>query len=181
MKLTILAGMAILLPAAAWAQAFDAKPGLWESTSSTTIGGGAVQIPPEKLAQLPPEQRKMIESMSQGRTTTNTTKVCLTKESLEKGFAPGQMSGANNCTQKTTTMTSSKIVVHVECTAQAMIPAVSGDITIDRIDSEHVKGTIAMSSTTGRGGMNSTFTTKYIGADCGDVKPTDFSATSGKK
>ncbi|HUA59496.1 MAG TPA: DUF3617 domain-containing protein [Verrucomicrobiae bacterium] len=181
MKLTILAGVAILLPAASWAQAFDAKPGLWETTSSTTIGGGAVQIPPEKLAQLPPEQRKMIESMSQGRTTTNTSKVCLTKESLEKGFTPGQMTGSSNCTQKMTTMTSSKIVVHMECTAQGMIPAASGDVTIERIDSEHAKGTIAISSASGRGGMNSTFTTKYIGADCGDVKPTEFSGTPAKK
>ncbi len=180
MKLTILAGLAILLPAATWAQGFDVKPGLWESTATTTLPGGSVQIPPEKLAQLPPEQRKMIESMNQGRTSTSTSKICLTKESLSKGFTPGQFSGANNCTQNMTTMSPSKIVVHVECTAQGMMPAASGDVIIERVDSEHAKGTIAISAG-GRGGINSTIATKYLGADCGDVKPVDFSGTPAKK
>jgi hypothetical protein len=169
MRLMILAGAVVLVPAAMWGQGFDAKPGLWESTSTTTMAGGSVQIPEDKLAAMPPEQRKMIESLNKGRTNTSTSKSCITKETMAKGFPTSQV--ANNCTQTTTTLNSSKVVIHMECTAQGMMPAASGDITIERIDSEHVKGTIAINATGGRGGMNSTFLAKYVGADCGDAKP----------
>lgn len=174
MKLTILASMAILLPAATWAaDIFDVKPGLWETTSTTDMGGmpAMPQIPADKLAQLPPDQRARIEAMMKGRgATPNVSKVCLTKEALAKALSFTQNN--NNCTQKVTTLSASKQEVHFECTGQFKG---AGDLIIERLDSEHAKGDMVMKGEGGRGGtpmsMKMSFTTKYLGADCGDVKP----------
>jgi len=178
-KLTILAGMAILLPAATWAaDVFDVKPGLWESTSVTKVSG--MQIPDSALANLPKEKRDQIEAMM-NQAHTNTAKVCITKDVLARGFTSDMGKNAN-CTQKTTSLTSSKVEIHIECTgASAMV----ADMVIERVDSEHAKGTL-----TGKGGgngrgagmsMSGTFSTKYLGSDCGDVKPIDaMGAKDGK-
>jgi len=183
MKLTILAGMAILLPAAAWAaDGFDVKPGLWESTSTVKISGMA--IPESALANLPKEKRDQIEAMmNQAHTTTS--KACITKEVLSKGFSfTTDTNKDNNCTQKTTSLTSSKVEMHVECTGQNTM---SADVMIDRLDSEHVKGSFSgKGSGGGRGAggsasVSGTFMSKYLGADCGDVKPLDAMGSKGGK
>jgi hypothetical protein len=172
-KLTILASVAILLPAASWAaDVFDVKPGLWETTSTTDMGNMAAmpQIPADKLAQLPPDQRARIEAMMKGRSGTPTvTKVCMTKESLAKALNFSQNN--NSCTQKVTSLSSTKQEIHTECTGQFKG---AGDLIIERVDSEHAKGEMVMKGDSGRGtpiSMKMSFTTKYLGADCGDVKP----------
>jgi hypothetical protein len=60
--------------------------------------------------------------------------------------------------------------IHMECT-QGKTNMV-GDLMIERIDSEHAKGNVVM-KTSGEQAMNMkmSFTTKWLSADCGDVKP----------
>ena len=60
--------------------------------------------------------------------------------------------------------------IKVECTGDH---ASTGTLHLTSIDSEHVNGTVAMKMTGGQMAgmnMNSTFTSKWIGANCGDVK-----------
>ena len=147
MKFTILAATAILLPAGIWAQGFDVKPGLWESTA-TVILSGAPPIPESALANLPKEKRDQIMAMmSQPHTSTN--KVCLTREVLSKGMNFATAMGSNSeCTQKTNSLSSGKMEIHIECTGQNSF---IGDAEIDRVDSEHAKGTMTAKSSGGRG------------------------------
>ena len=72
----VAAGVALL--ATAPSQAQDIKPGKWEYTAHTDMGGRAMpQIPPEQLAQMPPEARAKIEQMMHGGMTYSS---CITAD-----------------------------------------------------------------------------------------------------
>ncbi len=175
MKKIILASVAVLCPFAAWAaddiKPFDGKPGLWETSSTMQISGMAMpQIPPEQLAKMPPQQRAQLEAMmaQMGGGKPIVSKSCMTKDSFH--FDTG-MGARENCTQKVLSQTSSSMTIHVECSRDKGTS--SGDLTVERIDAEHSKGSMVMKATeSGRPiNMNMSFTTKWLSSDCGDVKP----------
>ena len=181
MKPTILAGLTILLPLALRAAditPMDVKPGLWQTTTKTEMGGmpampAMPQIPEETLSKMPPEQRARIEAMMKGRGAASNggtvTKSCLTREMISDGPNFGEMQ--KNCTRKIVSSSSGKMQIHVEC---AMNDAKSeGDITVERLDSEHAKGNMVMKVTQAGHPMDMkmSFDTKWLGSDCGDVKP----------
>ncbi len=181
MKTTILLGIVALCPLATWAaddnKPFDAKLGLWETAVSMNMAGmpampAMPQIPAEALANMPPAQRAQIEAMMKGRGGAGgpqiTTKVCLTRASLDAG-ALGQSD--KSCTSKVVSSTASKQVIHVECAQEKS--KTTGDLTLERVDAEHAKGTMAMKQSEGGQTRDVTmaFDTKWISADCGDVKP----------
>jgi hypothetical protein len=128
------------------------------------------QIPEAALSKMSPEQRAQMEGMMKGRGgagAPRTTKVCLTRESLSAG-AFGQSDGS--CNSKVVSSSSSKQVLHMEC-AQGGTRTV-GDLTVDRVDAGHAKGTMLMKSEGDQAReVKMSFDTKWIGADCGDVKP----------
>ena len=96
------------------------------------------------------------------------TKHCVTKETINEALASANTSARQNCTRTFVTSTSSKQVVHMECTSGDM--KTSGDVQVEVIDRENTKGSMAMSSMGGRGGnMKMEFNSKWLGADCGDV------------
>jgi len=193
-KTTILLGIAVLCPLAALTaqeiKPFDAKPGLWESTSSTEISGmpsmaAVPQLTPEQLARIPEAQRKQVEAMMASRggggsPRSITTKSCVTKESLAKSMAfVNDNANQANCTRKIINSSSDKIQFHMECTPDKLNMTMVGDMTIERLDAEHVKGSGTFKNT--GTGPNSdtprtmeskiTFSTKWLSSDCGDVKP----------
>lgn len=64
--------------AAGTAQAQDIKPGKWEYTARTDMGNRPMpQIPPDKLAQMPPEARAKLEQMIHGGITYSS---CITAD-----------------------------------------------------------------------------------------------------
>jgi hypothetical protein len=69
----------------------NVKTGLWEATMTTTTSGAA-PIPAELLSRLTPEQRAKMEEGAKvkasfaSKTRTITSKSCVTREQLEKGF-----------------------------------------------------------------------------------------------
>jgi hypothetical protein len=180
-RMFLAAGAVVLLPMASLSFAddvikFDVKPGLWETTSTSQMEGlnmpAAPQIPPEKLAQMPPAQRAQVEAMLKNRPgapRTSTNRSCQTKESLSRGMG---LNNQPNCTQQVVSSSSSKLQVHVECSSQGGGKSV-GDLIIDRIDGEHAKGAMDMKIASGDKNMTMkmTFDTKFISTDCGDVKP----------
>lgn len=177
MKTTILALAAVLLPVMASAQEIkpiDVKTGLWETTVTNEVSGMPAmtmpQIPPDKLAQLPPEQQARIQAMMKGGSggpRTTTAKSCLTREMLDKGLS---FQKDNSCTYKLTNSSSSKQEIHMECSRGNMKS--SGDLLLDRIDSEHVKGNANIKSTGSSSiSMKMSFDSKFVSSDCGDVKP----------
>lgn len=183
MKRILLLVIALLCPLATWAQdikPFDAKLGLWESTSTTVMGGMPARpampaLTPDQLAQIPPAQRAQMEAMMKGgpgAPRTSTTRFCLAKDSLSKAFYNADKS----CTAKLVNSTNSMQQIHVECNG---VMKAGGDLKMERVDAEHMKGSMAMKATgderTGGAGQSLdikvTFSNKWVSADCGDVKP----------
>jgi Protein of unknown function (DUF3617) len=181
----ILLTSVMMFPVAIWAQEIkmDVKAGLWENTTVTEISGlqmpaNMPQMTPEQMAQMPPAARARVEAMMKGgagapRTSTN--KACVTAEQLSR---PLLDNGDKSCTYKLTGSSSSSQNIHVECVKGNT--NTSGDVALNRIDSEHVKGEVLMktsgdSSTKGSIGQNMTiklsFSNKWLGADCGNVQP----------
>jgi hypothetical protein len=174
----------MMCPAAIWAQdikPIDIKPGLWENTTTSEMSGMSMPAMPaiseDQLAKMPPAQRAQVEAMMKGgmgAPRTTTTKACITKEQLTRSIFDN---GDKSCSYKLTNSSSSNQMVHVECTRGTTKTA--GDLNLDRVDSEHVKGNMLMKTTdsaaaAGRGqnmNIKISFTNKWLGADCGDVKP----------
>ncbi len=171
MKTRILLVMAILTPLAGWAVdpvPMDVKLGLWETTMTNQTDMSAV-MPPEVLARLTPEQRaKMEGSMGRGGSRTTTTKHCVTKDTINEALSSANTSARQTCTRTFVTSTSTKQVIHMECTSGPIKS--SGDVQIEVIDRENTKGSMVMTSGGGRGGnIKMEWATKWLGADCGDV------------
>ena len=182
LRIAILAGVAALLPMTAWAadefKPFDVKLGLWETTTTTEIAGmpampAMPQIPEEQLAKMPPQQRAQIEAMMKARGAggprTMNSKACMTRESLNRGLAFGREDNA--CTRKVVSSSANRQEIHMECTHEKV--TTTGDMIIERVDTEHVKGTVVMKSSGSEKplDMKMSFNTKWVSSDCGDVKP----------
>lgn len=173
MKTRILLAVAFLAPLAGWAAdpvPMDVKLGLWESTVTTHLGMPA--LPAELLAKLTPEQRAKMEAAMQGRgggsPRTDTTRHCITKETLNQALSFGE-NKSQNCRRTLVSSTGAKQVVHVECTTAAI--TTSGDLEFEAVDRETIKGSMVMNAGQGGRGMSTKmeFTSKWLGADCGDV------------
>lgn len=181
MKSSILATIALLSPLALRAddiKPFDAKTGLWETTSTMEMSGMPAMpqmpaIPEEQLSKMTPQQRAQIEAMIKSRMggigapRTTTSKTCMTADSMKQAL---NMSKQENCTQKVISSSSSMQNIHVECTQGKM--NMTGDMMVERVDSEHAKGNVMMKATGEQNmTMKMSFTSKWLGSDCGDVKP----------
>jgi len=182
-KTNILLAIALLSPLAAWAaddiKPFDAKPGLWEYTSTVQIAGmpanmPGMQIPDEARKSMTPEQLARIEGMmSRGGSPQPTViKVCVTRDSFDKAIAQANKRNSS-CTQKVVNSSSSKLEIHMECSAEKTDQKTVMDMAFDRVDAEHFKGGgTVKSSGSGRSmEMKITMGGKYLSSDCGDVKP----------
>ncbi len=175
MRTRVLLAVSVLLSCAVWPadklQPLNVKLGLWEVTQ-TTFMPGLPQIPPEALAKMPAEQRaRFEESMKQnmsGSPGTMTTKSCETKEKLEKQMLFNDKN--MECTRTMVSSSSRKMEMKIHCDHEGMKS--DGTLRIDAVNSENVKGTIQMTSTGGGRAMNvnSNFTAKWLGPDCGAVK-----------
>lgn len=177
MRINILVGVVLLCPMASWAadEPFDIKPGLWEMTNTMQMSG----LPPiPNLDQMTPEQRARIEGAMKnltGSPHTTTVKSCVTRESIEKAIAKANSTKNNTCAPKLVSMSASKVELHIDCTQENGAVKSNGDVTIERQDSEHFKGTGAMKSTGANGrtmDMKWSMSGTFISTDCGDVKPT---------
>ena len=179
MRLTVLPGLLLLSCAALPAQdikPFDIKLGLWETSTTTEMTGmpampAMPQLPPEALSRMPPEQRAKVEAMMKSRGGTGGTpmvvKSCITRETLDRAMA---FKTDKSCTSKVVSSSATKQVIHMECTQDKS--RMTGDMTVERVDAEHAKGTSVM-KTEGEHAMTVkvNFETKWLASDCGDVKP----------
>jgi len=168
-------GIGLLLGALAWAadavQPFNVKPGLWEVTVTTQMSG-APPIPPDVLAKMTPEQRARLEAAMQARGSQSPKNIvqkhCIKQEDLEKGL---NMADTNeNCKRTVATSTGSKQEVKIACEMSGV--KVDGVVRFEALDSEHVKFSAQMNGSGGGNTMttNTSGTSKWLGAACGDVK-----------
>lgn len=148
----------------AHAETFDVKLGLWELTHTTKMQG-MPPMPPELLAQLPPERRAQLEQqMTQAAAGhTKTSKNCYTEKDRDRLFMPEDEAA---CTRKVIAQTKSKLEVAVACTGKEQTDT---HFTVEAIDAKHVKGVMNMTALHdgNRMTVDGTFTGKWVAADCG--------------
>jgi hypothetical protein len=153
-------------------QALNVKLGLWEITSTSQTTG----MPAIDLSTVPPEYRGRAEAAMKAqleqsaKPSTRVRKACVTKENLQKDLFQNA-SKDPSCKWTTIAQTSSVGEFTIECTGKQQV---SGHIRYEAANSENVKGTMTMKVVTapGAGPMtsNTTLTSRWIGASCGDVK-----------
>jgi hypothetical protein len=159
-------GAAVVL---AQAPALDVKMGLWEMTTASNVGG---QMPAIDTSKMTPEQRGRAEAAMQGMmgAHTNVAKTCMTREKFDRSSFMAPDEPGSTCKQTITTNTRSTLEGTLSCTGER--PR-TGQMHIDAVSSTNFKGTFKMSETNQGKTMNVnlTMTGKWLGADCGTVKP----------
>ena len=164
----------ILVSCIAWSADFkplDVKMGLWETTNTfQTSGMPPVSIPPDALANMTPEQRARVEAMMKGsgNNRTSTVKSCVTREKMNK--QEWFNNDNRDCTRTVVSSSSSKLEMRLQCTSNGT--KTDGTFRIEALNSENIKGSMQMTSSGGDRpmNMNSNFTSRWIGPNCGDVK-----------
>jgi Protein of unknown function (DUF3617) len=175
MRTNILLGVMLLCPMSSWAadQPFDIKPGLWDMANTIQISG----LPPiPNLDHMSPEQRARIESAMKNMAGSHTTTVksCVTREGIDRAIAKANSTKTNACAPKLVSASASKVVLRIDCTQEKGDAKSNGELTIERQDSEHFKGTGTMKSTGANGrtmDMKWSMTGTFVSSDCGNVKP----------
>jgi hypothetical protein len=164
--------VAVLMLSSVWVWGqkipLDVRLGLWETTSQTNVAG-QLPITADQMANLTPEQRAKIEQAikaSSGKPMTS--KSCLTKEKLDKGFAFNER---KECTHNLLTSNSHNVEVKMTCTEKEG-EKLNVLVKAQALSSTNVKGTTHMTMEGGGRTMTSdgTFTSKWISSDCGSVK-----------
>lgn len=170
--LALALGIAAALPAlAADSPTFRVKPGLWQITTDTERSG-APPIPAETLARLTPEQRARLEANFQRSMGPRhgVTPHCVTQADIDKGFERMSEMGGDQCTRRVTEQTATLRAGTFSCTGRE--PS-SGSYRFEATSAEAVVG--SWNATIGEGGqtmsMKAALQGKWLGADCGDVKP----------
>ena len=173
-SLTLCLGVAAALPAlAADNTPLKVKPGLWEMTSDSERSG-APPIPPEALARMSPEQRAKFEAALQQSMGPKhrVAKHCVTQANIDKGFEKMEHMGGDNCTQTVTSSTSTLRAGSFACTGRE---AASGTYRFEARNPESVAANwdVTMSNGGKDMKMKSVMQGKWLGSDCGSVKPND--------
>lgn len=161
---------AFALPAAAQQQL---KPGLWEIQQK--MGGNPEleqQMAQAKaaMAAMPPEQRKQMEAMMarQGvqMGANNSIRICMTKEMVEKNEIPSQQ---GDCKVTNQARSGNTMKASFACTN----PASSGntEVTIASPEAYTMKTNVTTSARGKPEQMTLEGSGKFVGADCGSVKP----------
>lgn len=161
----ILPGMVVAgLGALAWAQsAPPIKMGLWENTSTVTM-----HLPTEAAANT---------NGSGGGTAmpprTVTMKSCYTAAEWTKAFAANQ---AKNCAITNKVITAKSMSMDITCAGASQRNSVAHmDTVFDSPEETHSTMRMAMAGQHGSGmSMDVKTEGRYLGADCGDVKPFDL-------
>jgi len=152
----------------------DVRLGAWESTTVSDVTG--MEIPPEVLAQMPPDQRARMEAAFKARAPQGPTKKvrqsCVTKESMDKLLTFKDTNPNSNCKRTVITSTSRQQDFHEECVAAGQKS--SSDVHFEATDSTHVQGTVHSTVTSAGGAhpihMNLTFNARWLGPDCTNLK-----------
>jgi hypothetical protein len=156
---------------AAKLQPLNIKPGLWESTR-TIKRTGALPIPAEMLNRLTPEQRARMEERmkanSAAHTNTTTEKHCVTKEDLERDRL--KLAEAKECTTTVINTTSTTVKAKFVCDQEGM--HATGTLELVAADPENFNGSYHSTANADGHTMNveGTWTSKWLGSSCGNVR-----------
>lgn len=155
------------------------KPGLWDVNTKMKSANGdlekAMAGMQEALASMPADQRKQMEEMmakqgvqvGAGTGGALITKVCMSKEMVERNSFPIHNSG--NCTERRGPIINGKMKASYSCTN----PQSSGEAEF--IFNGDTSFAMKMKSVSTRAGesekMSMESAGRWLGADCGSIKP----------
>lgn len=167
---------AALASGALYATAQSLKPGLWEINNKMTGGSGATEKAlaeaQKQLANMPPDQRKMMESMmakqgvGMGAGGAMTAKVCMTQEMIDRDEVPTQQ---GDCKQSTSPRTGNSMKFSFVCTR----PPASGESQVTFVSPEvYTLNMTLKSMASGQPEtMNMDATARFVSPACGNIKP----------
>jgi hypothetical protein len=171
-KIALLAiGVSGALVTSAVAATLDVKPGLWEVTTQGQTTG-MPPIPPQLLTQMSPAQRAQMMAAMQGKMNQPTvSRSCLTQKMIDRGMSFDRP-GNDHCTQTVAGSSAHSLDVRVMCTGEQQ-EKTTGSLHVDATSRESVSGAFNMVSTDGTNTMTMkrTLQGKWLGSDCGNVKP----------
>ncbi|MGH8493173.1 MAG: DUF3617 domain-containing protein [Moraxellaceae bacterium] len=171
------------MTAASLAQAAtpNIKPGLWEMKMENASGGPGMPNAAEmekamkqmqaQLANMPPEQRKMMEEHmgNAGMAFGNNggMRVCLAKEDIERNNIP--LNDDKNCKTTIKTQTAKRWAADVSCTQPPTMGQVEALFESDTTYLVKIKGQRSTEGKSTAYAMDMRY--KYLGSDCGGLKP----------
>jgi len=170
---SLLFALCCLAGAVARAQDMPSNPpikmGLWESSVTSTISG--LTLPPDIVAKLQAMGRPV-----PGGTHTLVSQGCMTPDEWTKAMERMNSSNQSKCTYTNRTITAQKISFDMSCTSERG-SAFTGHFEMIIDDDQHSHGTAHMKGEGGPNGqpmtIDTTLSSHFVAADCGDVKPGD--------
>lgn len=167
----VISGFLLVALQAAAETPLAVNAGLWEIVSQRE-SGGMPQISPEALANMPPEQRAKIESALENQNKPHVSKTCLTAEQLQRGFTLGDKKSLESCKKTVLKSTAKVLDVRIECAGER---TTVGNIHYEAVNPETMNAVIDLVMSNGEKSMTmkNNMRGKWLGADCGDVKPHD--------
>jgi len=159
----------------AWAQSAR-RPGLWEVTTTMSMGGRQMpqmpQLPPG--VTLPPGVQLPSQGSPFGGPTT--TQVCVTQAMIDRygGAAPAPPNRNADCKITDISIQSSGMTAKINCTGQM---TANGTVESTFVDANTTKTKMHMTGTMQRGSnsmpvdMTMQSSSVYKSADCGSVRP----------
>lgn len=186
----LLLPLCLLLPGIAAAQLQNLKPGLWETTMQMRLQGergdqmaAAMAQQQKAMANMPPEQRKMIEDMiakrgmktgpANGGGTGMAVKTCITKEMIARAQI-GHQEGQSDCTRTMLPASGNTMKFSFSCPK----PPSHGEGTVTFTSPEAYSMKVNATSTI-KGKEETTemqSSAKWLSSDCGDIKPIQMPA-----
>jgi hypothetical protein len=164
-------GLGLAPLAAPAADRIAARPGLWEFTHQNS-NTGAPPIPAEVLAKLPPDTlAKMQAQMQHPATVSNRS--CITAQDLDRGFNPDDRPNSR-CKNTVLSHSSTALEIAIDCADLGKEHGSGhGTAKFQTAGPEAMTGTIDMTIKVGEQTMthHSQVSGRWLGADCGDVKP----------
>jgi hypothetical protein len=153
------------------AATLNAKPGLWESTSTSKMEGGA--SPRASDSRLAPDQRARAEQAmalrGDARPSVSVAQQCVSPEMLQKWetFARGE--GGNECQRKVIDQSARHVKMTVSCGSGKSI----GEMEMTALADDRITGKMAMTMRTDAGErkLSVGLESRWLGADCGKLKP----------
>ena len=171
------------IAAGALSPAPPVKPGLWEVTNIMMDRNGEQSAAMQKMAQamkdMPPEMRERMDAMMKSRGVgmggaNGAVKTCMTKETFEQDQWQGARSG---CTTNYSARTGNTWKWHSSC--PKLKSESDGEAVFTNTENYTAK-VVTHSTATGKDvTSNVSMTAKWLGANCGDIKPMTAKSMEG--
>lgn len=159
----------LLVPCMAQAEAPDVNLGLWETITTTD----AQNVPMPDMSMLPPEARARFEAYQKANPQpsggTKVSRTCVTKADLEE-FDKDDMKLDESCAKSVIKQTKTVRELRMDCPPPQ---ASQMRMRFEAVSRTLIKGTMNMTSANSDGKpftVKGTLTSKWLGADCGNVR-----------